>query len=615
MGTKSGDAIALGTLFSNISPPQNVSMASHDYAYITDYSGNQYGSNQIFYDSIGMSLNGLFVDPGQSYIIINHQIEAQMGENGNQPGPFDFAPKNGFPFLYSALVSLDNNPINNNTPSLNMIAGYNFLRQWTQAKCRASGTACAFYPDDLLAGAAQLEVASAAQIARGAVAGTISWGANCEGATRMVYRNTAAATYEPFSVNNCMAGFTRIRQIFVDNVSDINAAAGTSNDGGQSLSYPQYNNGMWQRALMTSLPGAFPFAPTSTPTGCNSAARLGDLSGTTAWSVVKSWWQMYPLRVLCDAFDKVGLMKSRIQINLYLNQLLGCTKDNAGAIDAGAPTNALTRLKPQVNYDTCPILVNQWMAWGNLAANNRYNNVRTSIRGPTYIFLKINRLYPEQLMQVSAEGRSVFWNDYSKFTTFQDISGAKSNVNWNITSGIVNARKLLIWKFPDADGMSTYSGNPADLNDYNQSFPGIQCANIPPAGQLVCTEPAHSTPFFTFYENTQLLVGSTPLYQYPMQWTWLNWLQTQVSQQWHQGTDDLVTQDLIDQMSFMASGVENYDLIGARLGPDEVNNVQLVLQTTMSVPKGYTKRVQLQAFVVAEKGFHIDPAGVVVQLV
>ena len=610
------DAIALGGLYGSMSPPQKVSLASHDYAYITDYNSNSYDNNTIFYDSIAMALNGLYVDPSQSYIIINHRINAKGVTAGatSRQGVYDWVPKHGFPFLYSAVVQIDNQTINNNSPSLNMFASYTYLREWTRAKCRASGAALVFWPDDIKCEAQNMAVG----VAGGASQLSIGKIVNCANNDHVPgllneagYSDTTDTS--TLAVTGAFSCNTLARSQVLD-TDGIFAGAPSASVGGK---YPPWNEGMWQRALFTRYPGAFPLA-TQGILGNNTGPKNPQAVPTTSFSIVADWWQMYPLRVICDAFDKVGLMKSRIQIQLFLNKLQKCTSVNCGLL-AGNPLAAGTgfqRLVPQSQFDTCPVMLNYQNAVGILTSTATYSDAFTSIAGPTLLFLKINRLYPEQLMQVNPEGRVVFWNDYSKFTTFYDCAAGTAQVNWNITSGVVNARKLLIWKFPDASAMGSSNAVQAVGAGFTKNkMPSQNADGLPPAQQLCCTEPWNSTPLFQFGTNTQLLVGTTPLYQYPVTWTWLNWLQTQVPQQWHMGTDSLITEDLITKTDYDTGGIESFNLIGARLGPDEVNNVQLQLQTTLYCPLGFTQRVMLNAFVVAEKAFHIDPAGVVVQMV
>ena len=537
-------------------PPQLASFASHDWASNTDLSPGAYTANggQLNYDSLSMALNDSYVDPKLSFIAINHQVSGTLGTTQVVNTPLTICPKSGLPFLYNAQVSLDNKLVNQGSPYLNLSANYTMLSSWSTDKQKALGPVYFFSPDN---------VTSATVIQQ-----------NNSGAGNNQWVCLDNNQWEPYlNIDASNAGIAPVvSSNMFDNctvrISGIGAAAPGA---APHQYYPMtWNEGAYERSVWTAGPAGF-LNYTATQTGIGNNIYFDLAANTTG--VIVSFWVLYPLPLICDVFEKCGLLKSRIQINLNLNGVFSCTKTAGNAVNVGYNSSLIPNLTGTSNI--CPIMVSSQIlnrpSTGGATQTNGYQTLSTSIGGTTFLYLHIVRLKPEQKITEIAD-RYIEYYDYQVFN-YTNLN--QPALNWNITSGVQKARKVVIWKF----------ANPGSIDPTgNGAVSGGTIKGIAPQLSLASSEPGHSTPGIYLGTNLQIYVGSKPLYQYPIQYTWLSYFQEKVMQYYQSGTDPLLIQGMQNMQAFQSAGVESWDLLKGQLSEADVNNTQIQIVGTVTVP-------------------------------
>ncbi len=605
-------------------PPKLIQFQGHDYAYVTDTNGGNYpAGNPIIFDSLNMSLGDWLYNPDKSFVAIQHTVSATVGANIAQTAMIAY-PKNGFPYLQSCLVQMDGKTMNNGSQMLHLHANYSTLSSWSQDKAEVFAACHLFVPDDLLAvsyaqtvanintavppldyhitygGADDIEphlsiygncapaltatqtlfmsnIVTQGTVSFGAATASIPAGALAVGCPEPMGFATTAQPVALATTGESTGGLT-LPVGYAGCTNGAQTAWAANNPvklpGGLSSRWgtvPTQNKGGWKRCILANSPGNMQSHVnvtgannSSLVTGLNTGDQVGTLAAAAA-GVIASYWILYPLRVLCDFFGQCGDIRSRMQLFLTLNSVTGSNQQvNTDAFQT-----------PAVVGNCCPIMLNRQYhnTLDIVAANAAYSviNVSTGIVGPTYLFLAIVKPSPEQSLQLAPK-RYVEYEDFELYTLLNQTTNANNSIalTWTVTTGTVNPLKLIVYKFATA---ASY---------INSQIQGVTTsARGSPLMRFDAGEPAYSTPGINMGNNTQLLIGSKPLYQYPSQWYFLQFYQTVVMGLYMGGMDPIISEGLRSYSTYTMGGIDEWDLMSGQLTAEQINNTQIQLQTTV----------------------------------
>lgn len=521
----------------SVIPQTEVHFASRDFAWIQDQQNGQYSSGQIQYDTIGVDLSGKYVDPAKSFIAIRHKVTFDRERACDLGHAKPVIPKNGFPFLSSCLVNVDNKAITNNSNNLNMVANFRLLSSWSAEKQKNAGAIFMYAPDDTPIALRNLDIAA------GAITPSGNYGSNS------FVQDAAAdetATGLPGDFNSGASERASYIYDYTNSSVDVNVAGHAHAD-------------------MYSTGGSATIANIQAPV--YSLAPRPAVLPAPANECFVEFTLLYPLPVLSDFFAKCGLIKSRIQIQLTLQSVTA----------TGVPgDNPLVTLGN--NSDTCPIMVENRACVGGAFASNTFTNYRTSISGPTYAYLRTVVLTPEQESAVPRE-RMVTYRDYNRFDNVIPGGGPASNrvdINWLVTTGIPRLREIALYKF------FAGSSNGQDIR-----------------ASLQTAEPAQSSPAITL-SNTQLYIGSKPISQQNQRYVWEYYMQNVANMPWLSGSDPVVSScPQYNYRDFLTSGIDYWDLTKLNLQEAELNNTQVQLQSTIVRPGSTTNNTSVAVRLIA----------------
>ena len=503
--------------------PEPVTYLTRDLAYINDNSVTAAGSyNQIMYDSQYLQLQGNeFIGWNESFVWMQHTINAAATNASAIFCPLACTLKSGFPMLAQALVRLNQITVNNSCPNLQNVNNYQMLRRWSNDKLKISGATYLFWPSDCNSGAVQQRISS-----------------------------------PHVSVNTDNLGVPKT----------ANLEASSSAGGIATCGPPSFNSGLYQRLLDAGFPGAY-YVPlsgtnaawasssslaigTSTPLGMNSYT-WGGPSGTGSPSApinVHTINMFYPLCLFSPVFNELGLQKPRVQITATLNGV---------ASTSGTVTAPAVQLSG--SSAICPIIYSA----DGLATNIGGESViSTGIASTTRMYFRLFTLPPAVLT------RAIFpaavlreYPDYVNTNFLNNMTGAKT---YTITNGLIRPRRVIIYSYIAASGMS--SGQTPETS-LDQEEPSRSSCNI-----------THS--------NITMQVGSRQIFANTLQYLFETYMQTIINDLIDDNTDDVMASGLagLDLQAWQTAGILSFNLQATQLPPDQLDNKQIIFNTTVVTP-------------------------------
>jgi hypothetical protein len=251
---------------------------------------------------------------------------------------------------------------------------------------------------------------------------------------------------------------------------------------------------------------------------------------------------------------------------------------NTGSINITANTGAATILSvtPAVtNGRTCPFLVNtqnNGLTMGNHATNGQTLQIVGTVdatatgalgsSGPLLTNARLLAPYysanPKTDMALSQPNK--YFTTLEKIVTPIIIS-AGSSVNYTITSGVANPRKLLLMPMWQNLGGATTLTNPE-----------ISCFDPVPGCSGVFAE----------INNLQVYVANKPIYQYPIQYTYEQWITENAQLGLNGSAINESTSGLLTEQLFQQNHRFNYVDISRRM--DSEDGTSKSIQVSMTNP-------------------------------
>jgi hypothetical protein len=468
----------------NMGESKTVPFYDKNYTFITDSTSNSgsFSSGQIQFDLSTLNSQSQWISLNEGIIEFPVKVTAQVTAAGGSPTTANLAGintaiiKNGWhQFIDGCQLIINGQTIQSTQPYENVAATFRILSTWSQDTLKKWGTSTGVALDDCTADSVN----------------TIS---NTNG---LGNASTGHAT--------AVRGFDAV-----------------NNQG------TLHNKGVAARAMMTNNN----IGSTTTPAGTLQATILGTASmknagrsnvtsvfagSNTANAYIYSAYYMATVRLrdLCDIND-FPLVKN---LKGYLYLTFNASQINLTST-VGATTIASVSVNP-INGRTCPILVNAQattgLVMGNVATTATSVQIVASVDATQ---TTLTGSVSEQCGPLLTTGRllvpyylanprtdSALSQSNKFFTTMEKIVNpitcvAGSSVNYTISVGVPNPRKLLLLPMWQNLGNAGWLSNPE-----------TSCFD---------TVPATSGPFAQL-NNLQVYVANKPLYQNPIQYDFEQW--------------------------------------------------------------------------------------------
>lgn len=475
-----GDILVVeNSMSDNMAEVNNIPFNDKNYTFITDSTSNSgsFSSGMVQFDLSTLSSQSSWVSLKDAVIQLPLKVTAQVTAAGGTPSTSNFAGinsailKNGFhQFIDSCQLIVNNQTIQSSQPYENVAAQFRILSTWSQDTLRKNGASLGFALDDCTADAVN----------------TIS---NVNGLAN-VSSGHATSTRGFDAVNN---------QGTLHN-KGVSARANMLNSNIGSNTTPA---GTLQTAILgtSSMKTAGRSNVTSVAAGSNTA---------NAYIYSAYYMASIPLNLLAD-INEFPLVKN---LRGYLYLSFNSSQINITSTP-GSATIASVNVIPTTGR-TCPILLNTAATTGftiaNVATTATTVQFVATVDGTQTILTggvgeQCGPLLTSARLIVpyfSANPRidSALSQSNKFFTTMEKIvnpitCSAGSSVNYTISVGVPNPRKLLLLPMWQNLGSATWLNNPE-----------ISCFD---------TVPATSGPFATL-NNLQVYVANKPLFQNPIQY-------------------------------------------------------------------------------------------------
>lgn len=466
-----GDIVVVeNSMNDNMAESKTVPFHDKNYTFITDSTSNGGNfSGQMQFDLSTLASQSQWVSLKDAVIEFPVKISAQLttGSSTDTIARINTAIiKNGWHnFINGTQLIINGQTIQSMQNYENVCAQFRILSTWSQDTLEKWGTSCGFALDDC-------------------TADTPSTISNTNGIGNAVYSTHATAIRGFDAVNNQTTLHNKgvVARAMMINY-DINPGAAT---------------------LQTAILGA---------AGMKNAGRCNVASSgnqTAVNSQLYSAFYMATVRlrelVDCNEFPLVKNLKGY----LYLSY-------NSATINLTAASNAISVASVSIpNGQTCPILVNNsasttsGLVFGNgtpvvqiVADVNGSTTGNVGNSGPLLTSARL--LVPYYLANPRTDSALSQSNKF--FTTMEKIVNpifctAGSSINFTISVGVPNPRKLLLLPMWQNLGTATWLTNPE-----------VSCFD---------TVPATSGPFAQL-NNLQVYVANRPLYQHPIQYDFEQW--------------------------------------------------------------------------------------------
>ena len=477
-----GDQVTFASsLNDNVADATNVPFSDKNWTFITDSTSNSgsFSSGQIQFDLSTLSSQSQWINLSEAMIEFPIKITSSIltagtgAETTKSIAAINTAIiKNGYhQWIDSCQLIINGQTIQSSQPYENVAAQFRILSKWSQDTLQKMGPTCGFALDDCTADSD--------------VSTTISNTVNIANAT---YSTVAAAVKGFDCVNNQAALFNKgiqTRSSFTNN--DINPASAN---------------------LQTTILGA----SSMKTAGRNHVSSVAAGSNTAA-AYIHSAFYMATCRlrdlVDIDDFPCVKSLKGYLYLSFNSSQVNLTGTVGSAVLSAVSITPLTGRTTPfMINNSSTGILL------GNYATTAPVVQIVGSVDATTTgagtsagpLLTNARLLVPYYIANPSADMALTQSDKF--FTTFEKIvnpitCAASSSVNYTITVGVPNARKLvLLPMWQNLGGVSNLT-NP----------------EVSPFDSV----PATSGPFATL-GNLQVYLSNKPLYQYPIQYDFEQWI-------------------------------------------------------------------------------------------
>jgi hypothetical protein len=527
------------------SPPMPQFKAK-DWLYIQDQSNGIYSNGQLQFDTMATANNNQYVIWSDAFIVLPYIIQAQTSGAGAfnlTDLPLTCAWKNGYyQAINSAQIVLNGVQLNNLAQNVNILTNYKVLTEWTSQQLKLNGPTYCVSPDS---------------------ADAYTWAA--------------------------VGGTTTNR-----NAVSIPASAGSTT---YETCVSQYNAGLTQRGLWNGYNAASPYLTAFGPSQANiqSMGRNNFVGANNGVSNVSTATYMgfaiIPLSHIHDCFKQMNfpLKNCHFQFTINLN--------GVGSVATNPATNAGLVAGTSFTGNTWPVLVSTDNGMGASAngvnkvtlgfSNTSLTGADATVRQPPAL---VARLYypvvqfPETIERAMVGGsykRLVNYMDHQFFSNLGIATGTM--LNWTITNGISNLKKLIFIPFLAASATTTAAS----------AIPQIQSPVDPAPG---------TTAPYAELANIQLMLNGKNYYSNPISYDFEQFVEnTKVNTL--NGGDGPIVSSLIDQYmwstayKFYVFDVSRNNQI---ITPDTPVAVQLITTITSS------KAVDLYCFALYESAFVID---------
>lgn len=466
-----GDIVVVqNSMNDNMTESKTVPFYDKNYTFITDSTSNSgsFSSGQIQFDLSTLNSQSQWVNLPEAVIEFPVKVTAQLttvGSTGTTAAINTAIIKNGWhQFIDGCQLIINGQTIQSTQPFENVAAQFRILSSWSQDTLQKWGPSCGFALDDCTGDS---EVTTT-------ISNTIGLG---------------NAVYDTVATN-------------VKGLDVVNNQSLLFNKGIQTRSsFTNYDINPSSANIQTKILGT---ASIKNAGRCNVSSAG---ASTTANAYIYSAYYMATVRLrdLCDIND-FPLVKN-LKGYLYLTF-------NSSQINLTAASNAVSSVSINpITGRTCPILVNttsSGLQFGNtspvvqiVASVDATATGQVTNSGPVLTTGRL--LVPYYLANPKTDSALSQSNKF--FSTLEKIVNpitctSGSSVNYTISVGIPNPRKLLLLPMWQNLGGATYLTNPE-----------ISCFE---------TVPATSGPFAQL-NNLQVYLANKPLYQNPIQYDFEQW--------------------------------------------------------------------------------------------
>lgn len=556
----------------------------HELVSIQDEQNGAY-TGSVSWTVKGSSLGlGERFDARGSFMVLHHRVIGSADAAG-VTYPMAVAPKNGFPFLFSAKVQLGGQDVLNNSQQLNKWANYKMLSSWSVDKQKNAGSIFMFNPDDIEAGASQ-------QLLKGLVSTAVPTDPPAYTAASTVAQNCNNRGVPEIYATEAANINTVQSNIAIGMATNVTGAVGVPVRA-TTTGIPTFNSGLHGRLKSCTAPGSFAgglSAATLNAIYANTvnSALPGDGATAFANETICDWYFVYPLASVSDVFQQIGLFNCDLKLQIYYNELQAAARNAAPLLNTDQAETGESFVTTLRYGDTCPIMVTPGGADSRAAtAGRKLTNLQTAMVSPNWLYLKKIELTPDQEAQIP-EKRTIVYRDYQ----VQNLIGVTSAnaLQWNVTTGIPRMRELVMYISISRMGMQNQGNTP------------VGSCNTPQEN-LACTEPAHSS-YNHGFTNLQIKIGTSLAFFQPTQRLIEEYMMGPQLNAVLDGTDSLVVgSQAFNWDLFRIAGIHAFDLLKMGFTKESLDGNQVELRGTLYTP-GYNRAgtvlpipMDIQAFI------------------
>ncbi len=456
-----GDIIAVeNSMHDNLTEASTVHFSDKNFTYITDSTSNSgaFQSGQIQFDLSTLASQSQWINLSEAVIEFPVKITAAFTSGAANSANINTAIiKNGWhQFIDGCQVIINGNTIQSTQTYENVAAQFRILSSWSQDNLRKWGSSCGFALDDCT---------------------------NSETSTTYVTNN---------GLNNAASGTVLSSARGFD---AVNQQASIFNKGTQAR-MTMTNNDVLAGSLQSTILGAANMKLAATSNVATAGTGLGAVNGYSGF-----YMATVRLKDICDIneFPLVKNLKGYIYLSLNTAQITNTT--------GATPPFSVQMLSGRTN----PILVNTALSGintsGNWVINATVDGTSANAIGNSGPLLSSARLLvpyyvanPKTDLALSKSNK--FFTTLEKIVNPITVSSG-SSINYTITVGVPNPRKLLLLPMWQNLGGATWLSNP-EVSPFD-------------------TVPATSGPFAQL-SNLQVYLANKPIFQYPLQYTYEMWL-------------------------------------------------------------------------------------------
>jgi hypothetical protein len=506
--SSSGDVCAMeNSLNDNLGDASTVYFNDKNYVFITDSTSNSgsFSAGQIQFDLSTLNSQSQWINLPEGVVEFPVKITCTVDTAGtgsvttiSSAAISSAIIKNGWHhFIDSAQLIIDGQTIQSSQPYENVAATFRILSSWSQDTLKKWGPSCGFALDDCTADI------------------YMGYGAT-SGLANATYSSAANSVRGYDAVNNQSNIFnkgTNARNLMFNN--DINPSSAS---------------------VQTTILGS-----ASMKTAGRSNISSASLGSNTQGAYLYTGFFMATIRIK-DLFD-IGDFPMTKNLRGFMYLSFNSTQIKLTGT-AGSTTISNVNITP-LSGRTTPILLNTGnggIVVGNYPATAPVLNITASVDATTTgaltnagpLLTNARLLLPAYVANPKADEALTKSDKF--FTTLEKIinpvtASAGSTVNFTITTGVPNPRKLVLLPMWQNLGGASNLTNPEN-----------SCFDTVPA----------TSGIFSVLSNFQVYLANKPMYQYPIQYTYEQWVEENAQLGLNGGlvnedTSGLLTQQLFEQ--------------------------------------------------------------------